>query len=263
MFEINEIKNNELDKLMQDLNDIMKLNHPSLLKFIGYSPTDFNKRSKPVIVTEYSLNGSLKNINDEIMNDTIKLIIIYGIASGMSYLHSKNIIHRSLNIDNIYIDEFLTPKLGDYGLSTRFENTTKITYESISGFKAVPVYLSPEVLQYNQYSKSSDVYSFAFVVYELMTNKIPFEEISNKNRLYEDIVKNNKRPIINENIPKPYINLIEKCWSQKQADRPTFDDIVLMLKNDSGFISDKIDKKLYHEFINLIDQQTKLKLADN
>lgn len=41
-----------------------QLNHPSILKFIGYSPLDFNNKSKSVIVMEYCQNQTLKHIID-------------------------------------------------------------------------------------------------------------------------------------------------------------------------------------------------------
>lgn len=72
-----------------------------------------------------------------------KLINIYGIAAGMSYIHSICIIHRQIFI--------LTPKIGDFGLSTRFFDTDNITLQSISGIKCAPIYAAPEVMQNNVY----------------------------------------------------------------------------------------------------------------
>lgn len=100
-------------------------------------------------------------------------------------------------------------------------------------------------MQFNKYSKSSDVYSFVLIVYEIMCQRIPFNEISNKNQLFDFIFERKYRPKIKEDVPLSYRNLIEKCWSQDESERPTFDDIVFNLKTDSGFITKQIDKKHY------------------
>lgn len=62
MIKIGQISKTEIDELKKVLNDISKLKHPCLLKFFGYSPIDFKKQPKPVIITEYFSNGSLSNI---------------------------------------------------------------------------------------------------------------------------------------------------------------------------------------------------------
>ena len=99
MIKINKISNDDVQQISTNIGKIKKLKHPSLLKFIGYSPNDFKKQLKPVIVTEFPLNGSLSNllelsrINDVIenWNETKKLMIIFGIATAFSYLHSNGI----------------------------------------------------------------------------------------------------------------------------------------------------------------------------
>ena len=92
----------EMLNISREVNIISKIRHPSILQFIGYSPISFNKKSKPVIITEFSPNGTLKDILDlERKNKTVsgldntkKLIIIYGIANGMAYLHENSTIQK-------------------------------------------------------------------------------------------------------------------------------------------------------------------------
>ena len=100
----------EVKYLFREINIFSILDHPSILKFIGYSPINFEGDPTPTIVTEYAVNNSLQNvINQEIIglsptnwNFTKKLIVIYGVASGMSYLHSKEILHRDLKPANVF-----------------------------------------------------------------------------------------------------------------------------------------------------------------
>ena len=79
----------EIQNLSREVNIISKLNHPSVLKFVAFSPFNFKNKRKPVIITEFASNHSLeKLISDEResksnpnWNETRKLIIIYGISN--------------------------------------------------------------------------------------------------------------------------------------------------------------------------------------
>ena len=68
-----------------------------------------------------------------------------------------------------------------------------------------------------------------------MTNKVPFENF-NSNEIYKEVVINGNRPEIPNSLSISYRSLIEKSWSQDPNDRPSFDTIVKLLKNDSNFI---------------------------
>lgn len=48
--------------LTREVNIISKLNHPTILKFIGFSGYNFKSKPKPVIITEFVSNGSLEDL---------------------------------------------------------------------------------------------------------------------------------------------------------------------------------------------------------
>lgn len=141
-----KILNNKIDEenikdentflIFREIKLISSLNHPSIIGFQGFSPTDFKNKPRPTIITEYIPNGTLSNIleleqkglSPKCWDDTRKLINIYGIACGLLYLHSNNIIHRDMKPDNILMDEYLFPKIADFGLS----KTTVSTSESMN-----------------------------------------------------------------------------------------------------------------------------------
>ena len=261
---IKTIENSDTLKLdiLREVNIISKLNHPSVLKFITYSPINFKKKSKPVIITELATNGSLedlilmerngsnKNIN---YDDTQKLIIIYGIAAGMSYLHSHNIIHRDLKPGNILLDDFLFPKIADFGLSkATHQNEKSVTANSTLGaIKGTPKYISPEIWKNAEYTKACDVYAFSIILYEIITNEKPFKEFNFFEISYKVI--QGYRPKFLKEIPMSYLNLIERCWEKEPENRPTFDQILNQLKNDRGFITDQIDEEKFKKYVKYID----------
>lgn len=246
--------------IYREVDIISKLNHPSVLKFITFSPFNFKKKSKPVIITEFASNGSLegflslqrsgsKTVN---FDDTNKLIIIFGIASGMSYLHEHDIIHRDLKPDNILLDDFLFPKIADFGLSKiSNQNESKSSTTTFGSIKGTPKYMSPEIWRNAEYSKASDVYAFSLILYEVITNEQPFNDFN----FFEICLKviQSYRPKFPKEIPESYKNLIEKCWDQDPQKRPTFIEILDQLKNNRGFITDKIDEEKFRKYIDYIE----------
>lgn len=137
-------KTPQSDEFPNYLNKLSKINHNSIQKLIGFSMTDFNKKANPVILTELFQNGTLKQLirykNIFSLNDTLKQIIIYGIAKAMSYLHSNYIVNTNLNPSNIFLDDFLLPKIGNLALSNFNDQISK---ENILKNKENLIYMSP------------------------------------------------------------------------------------------------------------------------
>lgn len=243
--------------LKQEISIISQLNHPCILKLIGYSPTNFKQESYPVIVTEYAPNGSLENIlqlerqslSPTLWNDTKKLINIYGIASAMSFLHDHDIIHKDLKPSNILEDDYLFPKITDFGLS---KINQKNDDKSTPGTKGAPFYIAPENWENKDYSKASDVYSFSMIVYEILTLEEPFKNYSITD-YFSKVIQKGDRPEFKSPIAPCYKELIERCWSQNKEERPSFKEILSTLKTKQEFITNGIDKGEFFDYIDLID----------
>lgn len=119
----------------------------------------------------------------------------------MSYLHSQNILHRNLKPSNILIDELIHPKLADFGLAKNInENDDRNKRKDETPILGTYIYDAPEVFSNLEYSKATDVYSFALVVYEIMTNKKPFFGST----MYQVMtnVLNGYRPDLSQLIPR-------------------------------------------------------------
>lgn len=259
------IKNPEIDKIRdisREVNILSKLKHPSILQFIFYSPFNFKQKPKPVIITEFAKNKSLEDLieNEKIsptslFSDTLKLIIIYGISSAMSYIHSHEIIHRDLKPANILLDDYFFPKIGDFGLSkvncTNFSED--ILIETVNNtIKGTPDYMAPEIWSKSEYSKASDVYAFGMIVFEIMTKNNIFDGV-NYNFLKMHEVCNGYRPEFKVKIPDSYRNLIERCWSQDPKKRPSFDEILEELKHDNSYITESVNKEDFEKYVSYID----------
>lgn len=104
------------------------------------------------------------------------------------------------------------PKIIDFGFSkTLHSNVDSISNQSSDGYKGTFLYLAPEIIESYKYGFPCDVYSFALIVYEIITNDVIFPTINNANLyIYLPKILNSLRPIFKEDVPESYINLIER-----------------------------------------------------
>jgi serine/threonine-protein kinase ULK/ATG1 len=96
--------------------------------------------------------------------------IMKEIISGLKELRSRNVIHRDLKLENIFIRN-KSIVLGDFGSS-------KVVKEMTSTTVGTPLNMAPEVLAGNDYNNKSDLWSIGMVFYELLTGKPPFFALS-------------------------------------------------------------------------------------
>ena len=90
----------------------------------------------------------------------------------MKYLHSHRVIHRDLKLGNLFLNDKMEVKIGDFGLATKleFDGERKRT---ICG---TPNYIAPEVLEGKQgHSYEVDIWSIGVIIYTLIIGKPPFE----------------------------------------------------------------------------------------
>lgn len=225
------------DQIGEQLKIISEFDDPCIIKSIGYSPTDFDGDERTVIIQEFYSTKTLKDSieSSAVYNDTNKLITIFGIASGILYLHSKNYIIADLNPSSVLINDEFYPKIADFQnlqkKKYKLNDPNKIDISKITN----PFYYAPEVLKSGEVSSSSDIYSFGKVVYTILTNKI--------------YTKDEKC----DSIPPKYKTLVEQCLSIKPYDRPEISQIIEYLLTDRGLLSHKVDKKEFIKYIKFVN----------
>lgn len=252
-FDINNFSSMQF--FYNEIRILSQINHPSFLEFNGYSLTNFKQESKPVIINENAGNFILQDLIYNLLmfpriNLTLtqKLIIIYGIAAGMSYLHSHDIVHRNLDLNNIFVDENYFPKISGLNFAKEIPPNSNENVNLTNEFLYCRFFLPPETLQNQEYGKAGDVFTFSFIVLEIIGKEYPYQHLPDyKTPLF---------PKVDSQIPICYQNLIQKCSLIDPNKRPTFDEIIIELKTNQDFLRG-VNKDEYFQYIKFMDDSQK------
>jgi serine/threonine protein kinase len=184
---------------------------------------------------------------------TRRCCVAFGIAAGMSYLHSKNIVHRDLKPANVLLDEQLLPHVADFGLSKLV--TVANQMEMTCGV-GTPIYMAPELYDEAGYTAKVDVYAYGIMLFELFTAQEPFEKVKNRWALKKAIERGD-RPKCPSYLPAEVVQMMEACWNQSPADRPSFADI---LEHPEGLLLSDADEVAFEDFRRDLLEERKMDL---
>ncbi|KAJ9685843.1 hypothetical protein PVL29_017779 [Vitis rotundifolia] len=165
----------KLDKVVQEgekefkteVTVIGRTHHRNLVSLLGYCDQGVHR----LLVYEYMNNGSLADLLFGISTPdwSQRLQIAFGIAKGLMYLHeecSTPIIHCDIKPANILLDEYLTPRISDFGLAKLLMRDQTRALTTIRGTKG---YVAPEWFRSKPITVKVDVYSYGVMLLEIIS----------------------------------------------------------------------------------------------
>jgi len=211
--------------LIEEASLMVKLRHPHIVLFMGacIKPPDL------FIVTEFMANGSVRELLDkkevQLEHEHIRRMSVDS-CKGMSYLHSRKIIHRDLKTHNLLVDRFWNVKVADFGLSRAMGDV-----DGTMTACGTPSWAAPEVLRRDHYSYKADIYSFAICLWEMCTRQRPYNQLK-PYQVVISVATDGLRPDIDTNVIPPYFEKLMKiCWTDIPDDRPDFSKLREMLED--------------------------------
>ncbi|KAK2647383.1 hypothetical protein Ddye_014872 [Dipteronia dyeriana] len=229
---------------------LSRVHHKNLVGLVGFC----FQEGEQMLVYEFLSNGTLRESlsgrSGIHLDWKRRLRVALGSARGLAYLHelaNPPIIHRDVKSTNILLDENLTAKVADFGLS-------KLVSDSSKGHVSTQVkgtlgYLDPEYYMTQQLTEKSDVYSFGVVMLELITAKQPIEKgkyVVREVRTMMDQsdeehygLKEIMDPTIRNMVLigfRKFVELAMQCVEESASERPTMSEVVkaieTFLQND-------------------------------
>ncbi|XP_005073838.1 receptor-interacting serine/threonine-protein kinase 4 isoform X1 [Mesocricetus auratus] len=207
------------------------------------------------LVMEYMETGSLeKLLASEPLPWDLRFRIVHETAVGMNFLHcmSPPLLHLDLKPANILLDAHYHVKISDFGLA-KCNGMSHSHDLSMDGLFGTIAYLPPERIREKSrlFDTKHDVYSFAIVIWGVLTQKKPFADEKNILHIMVKVVKGHRPELPPVCRPRPracanLIGLMQRCWHADPQVRPTFQEIT----SETEVLCEKPDeeeKDLAHE----------------
>ena len=166
------LNSENMKKIMHETNLMQKLNHPNITKILE----TFEDQKYFLIVMEYINGGNLfsfikkrRKLSEKISKFLFKQIIL-----GIKHIHSKNIVHRDIKLENVLIDLNNRVKICDFGISVTLKSENELLYDQCG----TPMYMAPEIIlcsKKNGYKGFPvDIWSSGIALYIMLSGTLPF-----------------------------------------------------------------------------------------
>ncbi|KAL0966762.1 hypothetical protein UPYG_G00299830 [Umbra pygmaea] len=191
------------------------------------------------IVTEYMSNGSLDQLLHEkmlypVLAWSLRLRVLYEIALGVNFLHNMTppLLHHDLKTQNILLDGELHVKIADFGLS----KWRQLSISKCSGSKppemgGTVIYMPPEEYEPSKSRRADvkhDMYSYAIIMWEVLSRRIPFEDATNPMQIMFSVLRGTRPDTGLDCLPvdipsrETLIYLMTCGWTANPDERPSF-----------------------------------------
>mmetsp|Transcript_12510 Transcript_12510/g.23934 ORF Transcript_12510/g.23934 Transcript_12510/m.23934 type:complete len:223 (+) Transcript_12510:1-669(+) len=146
--------------------------------------------------------------------------VVLELCLAVQHMHQQSIVHRDIKLSNIFLNNMMDVKLGDFGSSKLLDGFTH-------SFAGTPVNMAPEVLLRKPYNLSSDIWSLGVVLYELCTLSTLFDVnnveslIANQRDSHEHVLE-----ALKESHSFELSDLVSKLLNTDPEKRPTADELM-------------------------------------
>ncbi|XP_038141257.1 serine/threonine-protein kinase PLK1 [Cyprinodon tularosa] len=225
------LKQHQREKMTSEIAIHKSLNHPNIVGFQGF----FEDDDFVFVVLEICRRRSLLELHKrrKAVTEPEARYYMTQLLKGVHYLHNNRVIHRDLKLGNIFLNDDMEVKIGDFGLATKIE----FDGERKKTLCGTPNYIAPEVLCKKGHSYEVDVWSLGCILYTLLVGKPPFETSCLK-ETYSRIKKNHY--VIPWHINPAAASLIKRMLHADPAQRPT----ISQLEQDEFFTSGYVPMRL-------------------
>lgn len=221
--------------------NVARLGHTNVVRVVAASPCA-SQDSVGTIIMEYVGHSTLHHViygsdgmrakgteeefgySQQSLSIAQSLSYSSDIVAGLVFLHSHLIVHLDLKPANIFITEQKVCKIGDFGCSQKLEGGVS-SGQQFCQQGGTYTHRAPELLKGDGVTPKADIYSFAIVLWQMVTREEPY--LGERQHVIYSVVAHNLRPSLSAAVfSEPTIGprleaVIGRCWKADAAERPS------------------------------------------
>lgn len=169
--EENDFKyNKRVQHMRGEVEAMRQLDHPNIIKLVTVTETE----KDVFIIMEFAESGSLldhmQRHSESFLPEKEGRDCLFQVCKAVEYIHSKNIAHRDLKVENIFVKSCQygnIMKVGDFGYAK--------SADQLNTQVGTPCFLPPEILhQRGEYTIKSDIWTLGCLFFSVLSGSFPF-----------------------------------------------------------------------------------------
>jgi serine/threonine-protein kinase len=205
-------------RFLREAEAVAALRHPNVVQVYDMGEHD----GRPYFTMELAEGGSLKEkVAGTPQPAAWAASMIATLAGAVHLAHQSGIVHRDLKPANVLLTADGTPKVTDFGLACRLEDTEGLTLHGV--LVGTPSYMAPEQARSDKSATgpATDVYALGAILYELLTGRPPFRADTSTATLRQVMEEEPASPTgLNSRVPRDLETICLKCLQKRPSATP-------------------------------------------
>jgi mitogen-activated protein kinase kinase kinase len=221
-------KTNMVEALKHEIGLLRDLKHKNIVQYLGSNSDEQHLN----IFLEYVPGGSVATmlINYGPLGESLIQNFVRQILQGLSYLHSRDIIHRDIKGANILVDNKGAVKISDFGISKRVDTSTLLSGGK-KGAQRVSLqgsvfWMAPEVVRQTAYTRKADIWSLGCLIVEMFTGAHPHPTLSQLQAIFKIGGPGEANPAIPDNAGEDARAFLSQTFLIDHEKRPSADELL-------------------------------------